>query len=182
MWIRKSIINKVAEEVYKEEGIKLDHRVGTMIESPAAVLNAAELAKDADFFSFGTNDLTQATLAFSRDDTKQLIDDYLRMGILKSNPFETIHPNVAKLMEMTVKAARKVNPNIEIGICGEHGGEPDSIAICHKLGLDYVGCAGTRIPTAVVASARAKIKEDEDNKSKVKVNVHAGAPAVAAAS
>ncbi len=130
--------------------------VGTMIEVPRAALTADEIAKDADFFSFGTNDLTQMTLGFSRDDSSKFIHDYQNHKVFDVDPFESIDVNgVGKLMEIAKQMGRSTKPNLKMGICGEHGGEPQSIQFCHELGLDYVSCSPFRVPIAKLAAARA---------------------------
>ncbi len=156
----KSIINQVAREVMGETGVVFEYTVGTMIEVPRASLLADEIAREADFFSFGTNDLTQTTLGFSRDDAEgKFMSDYLDKKILQENPFIVLdRRGVGKLMEMTVELGRKTKPDLLIGICGEHGGEPSSIEFCHQVGLNYVSCSPFRVPIARLAAAQAKIK------------------------
>ncbi|MHA1922579.1 MAG: putative PEP-binding protein, partial [Candidatus Heimdallarchaeota archaeon] len=162
--IRK-VIDRVAEEVFSDTGIIVDYLVGTMIEVPRAALTAGDIAsgdKGAEFFSFGTNDLHQMTLAFSRDDAGKFIAHYLENKIMDSDPFETIdQAGTGKLMKLAVKEGREAKPGIKIGICGEQGGDPDSIVFCHKLGLDYVSCSPFRIPIARLASAQAALKDDD---------------------
>jgi pyruvate,orthophosphate dikinase len=132
-----------------------------MIEIPRAALTADEIAEIAEFFSFGTNDLTQMTFGISRDDAeKGFLIDYIQQGVLAENPFETIDENgVAKLMGMSVDMGRKVRPTLEVGICGEHGGDPKSITICHRLGLNYVSCSPFRVPIARLAAAQAALRD-----------------------
>ena len=143
----------------KKENIKLEYEVGTMIEVPRAALLADEIAKEAKFFSFGTNDLSQLTFGFSRDDAGKFLKDYYAKNIFESDPFAKLDQNgVGKLVSMAVKAARSVNPNISLGICGEHGGEASSIEFCHNNGLDYVSCSPYRVPLARLAAAQAAIK------------------------
>ncbi len=159
--LKKEILEE-AEKVFKEQGQRIDFKIGTMIELPRAALTADELAREADFFSFGTNDLTQTTLGFSRDDAGKFIKRYQDLGILGFDPFQTIdQKGVGKLMKMCLESAKPVNPSIEIGICGEQGGEPKSVEFCHKIGLDYVSCSPYRIPIARLAAAQAAIKEKE---------------------
>jgi len=136
-------------------------KVGVMMETVRACLRAGEMVKHTDFFSFGTNDLTQAVFSFSREDAEgKFLPAYLERGILKDNPFEVLDVNgVAKVMEMAVKAAREVKPDFHIGICGEHGGNPRSIEIAHKIGLTYVSCSPYRIPIARLAAAHAALNE-----------------------
>ena len=152
-------LKPVAEAVQKEKGVKVPYKFGTMIEIPRAALTAGEIAKEAEFFSFGTNDLTQTTFGFSRDDAERaFIVRYLEQKILLRNPFETIdEAGVGRLMGIAVKEGRKTRRNMEIGICGEHGGDPDSIHLCHKLGLNYVSCSPFRVPVARLAAAQAAI-------------------------
>ena len=152
-------LKPVAEDVQKEKGIRVPYKFGTMIEIPRAALVAGEIAKEAEFFSFGTNDLTQMTFGYSRDDAERhFIVRYLERKILPRNPFETIDENgVGRLMAMAVTEGRKTRKNLEVGICGEHGGDPDSIHLCHKLGLNYVSCSPFRVPVARLAAAQAAL-------------------------
>ena len=154
-------LRPVVEAVQKEKGVTVAYRFGTMIELPRAALTAGEIAADAEFFSFGTNDLTQTTFGYSRDDAERhFIVRYLERRILERNPFETIDVNgVGRLMAMAVSEGRKTRPNMEIGICGEHGGDPDSIHLCHRLNLNYVSCSPFRVPVARLAAAQAAIGE-----------------------
>jgi len=164
---QKEIIDRVAKEVMEEEGVKLKYSVGTMIEVPRAALTADKIAQIAEFFSFGTNDLTQMTFGFSRDDVGRFLPQYLKEGILKSDPFQKLDAEgVGLLMEIGVQKGRKVRKDLKIGICGEHGGEPDSVEFCHKIGLDYVSCSPFRIPIARMALAHAQLKELKEKKSK----------------
>ena len=162
--VQANVIEEEAANVMREEGIEVDYKLGTMIEVPRAALTARELARHAAFFSFGTNDLTQTTFGISRDDAeKGFLMHYIRNGILDNNPFETIDANgVGRLIELAVQAGREVRPDLEIGICGEHGGDPKSIALCHRLGLDYVSCSPFRVPIARLAAAHAALQEPED--------------------
>jgi pyruvate,orthophosphate dikinase len=152
-------LKPVADLVQKEKGIKVPYKFGTMIEIPRAALTAGEIATVAEFFSFGTNDLTQMTFGYSRDDAERhFIVKYLERKILARNPFETIDENgVGRLMALAVTEGRKTRPKLEVGICGEHGGDPDSIHLCHKLGLNYVSCSPFRVPVARLAAAQAAI-------------------------
>src|SRR5256712_5487075 len=152
-------LKPVAEDVQKEKGIRGPYKFGTMVEIPRAALVAGEIAKEAEFFSFGTNDLTQMTFGYSRDDAERhFIVRYLERKILPHNPFETIDENgVGRLMGIAVAEGRKTRPKLEVGICGEHGGDPDSIHLCHKLGLNYVSCSPFRVPVARLAAAQAAI-------------------------
>jgi pyruvate, orthophosphate dikinase len=154
------IVRRVADEVAKEKKTKFDYLVGTMIEIPRAVLVADEIARDAEFFSFGTNDLTQTTLGMSRDDSGSFLPTYIELDIVEANPFASIdQKGVGRLMEMTRDLGRKGRPGIKLGICGEHGGEPTSVKFCHRIGLDYVSCSPFRIPIARLAAAQAAISE-----------------------
>ena len=152
------IVRRVADEVAKERGIKFKYLVGTMIEIPRAALLADQIARDAEFFSFGTNDLTQTTLGMSRDDSGSFLPAYAEL-IVGSNPFATIdQKGVGRLMEITRDLGRKTRPDIKLGICGEHGGEPNSVKFCHRLGLEYVSCSPFRIPIARLAAAQAALE------------------------
>lgn len=164
--IARQLVEETAEKIMSREGARVKYKVGTMVETPRAALTAGEVAKYADFFSFGTNDLTQATFAFSRDDAEgKFMPLYLTMKILKDNPFEKLDPyGVARLMKIAVEDGRKTNPSLKVGICGEHGGEPSSIEICNKLGLDYVSCSPFRVPVARLAAAQAVLKEEMEAK------------------
>ncbi|MEY2481292.1 MAG: pyruvate, orthophosphate dikinase [Verrucomicrobiota bacterium] len=154
------IVHRVAHEVAKETKTKLDYLVGTMIEIPRAALVADEIARDAEFFSFGTNDLTQTTLGMSRDDSGSFLPAYAELDIVDANPFASIdRKGVGRLMEMTRDLGRKTRPDIKLGICGEHGGEPASVKFCHRLGLDYVSCSPFRVPIARLAAAQAALEE-----------------------
>jgi len=157
--IKKDVIEKVHEEVKKEKGVDVPYKFGTMIEVVRACLVADELAGICDFFSFGTNDLTQATFSFSRDDAEnKFLPYYLENKILEVNPFEKLDvKGVGALIEIAVEKGRKVNKNLKIGICGEHGGDPDSIMFLHKAGLDYVSASPYRILIARLAAAQASI-------------------------
>jgi pyruvate,orthophosphate dikinase len=157
----KAELEPVAKQVQEEKGVKVHYKFGTMIEIPRAALTAGEIAEDAEFFSFGTNDLTQTTFGFSRDDAEgKFIGRYLEQEILPRNPFETIDSGgVARLMAIAVKEGRATRKDLEVGICGEHGGDPESIKICHDLGLDYVSCSPYRVPVARLAAAQAALSE-----------------------
>ena len=153
------IVRRVADEVTKERGTKFKYLVGTMIEIPRAALLADQIARDAEFFSFGTNDLTQTTLGMSRDDSGSFLPAYAELDIVGSNPFATIdQKGVGRLMEITRDLGRKTRPHIKLGICGEHGGEPNSVKFCHRLGLEYVSCSPFRIPIARLAAAQAALE------------------------
>jgi pyruvate,orthophosphate dikinase len=153
------IVHRVAAEVAKEKKTKFNYLVGTMIEIPRAALVADEIAKDAEFFSFGTNDLTQTTLGMSRDDSGSFLPAYAELDIVPNNPFASIdQKGVGRLMEITRDLGRESRPKIKLGICGEHGGEPSSVKFCHKLGLDYVSCSPFRVPIAKLAAAQAALE------------------------
>ena len=159
----KNIVVKTAEEIIKETGVDLKYEVGTMIEIPRAALTADEIAKEAEFFSFGTNDLTQMTFGFSRDDASKFLNDYYKKKILEQDPFATIdQEGVGKLVAMAAELGRKTRPSIHLGICGEHGGDPKSIEFCHKVGLDYVSCSPYRVPVARLAAAIAAINNKSE--------------------
>ena len=145
----------------EEEAPEIEYHCGTMIELPRAALRADEIAEYADFFSFGTNDLTQTTLGMSRDDAEgKFLTFYLEDGVIEENPFEMLDQNgVGDLMRIAVERGRSVKPDIKLGICGEHGGEPKSVEFCHGLGLDYVSCSPYRVPLARLAAAQAVLKE-----------------------
>ena len=159
--LHRETLEAVAAEVLEEQGLTVNYKFGTMIEIPRAALTAYEIAEHAQFFSFGTNDLTQTTFGISRDDAeKGFLIDYIQRGLLPENPFETIDEHgVAKLMEIAVQFGRNARPDLEVGICGEHGGDPKSIAICHRLGLNYVSCSPYRVPIARLAAAQAALRE-----------------------
>ncbi|HUO15161.1 MAG TPA: pyruvate, phosphate dikinase [Verrucomicrobiae bacterium] len=151
-----AIVRRVAEEVFKEKGTKIDYMVGTMIELPRAALVADEIAKEAEFFSFGTNDLTQTTFGFSRDDVNKVLPTYLGEGILKQDPFAALDQDgVGQLVKMATERGRKTRSNLKVGICGEHGGEPSSVEFCYRTGLNYVSCSPFRVLTARLAAAQA---------------------------
>ncbi|MDR3557294.1 MAG: pyruvate, phosphate dikinase [Syntrophobacteraceae bacterium] len=162
---QRSALEAVAKDVMEEWEMKVNYKFGTMIEVPRAALTADEMAEYAEFFSFGTNDLTQMVFGISRDDAeKGFLIDYIRDGILPENPFESIDEHgVAKIMRMAVEAGRKTRPELEVGICGEHGGDPKSIGICHHLGLNYVSCSPFRVPIARLAAAQVALKERRQN-------------------
>ncbi len=154
----KKLVVETADAEIAASGIELDYEVGTMIEIPRAALTADEVAKEADFFCFGTNDLTQMTFGFSRDDSGKFLSAYYDSKILENDPFAKLDQNgVGKLMEMTIKLGKPVNPKLHVGICGEHGGDPSSVEFCHKIGLDYVSCSPFRVPIARLAAAQAAI-------------------------
>lgn len=156
---QKSIIDKTAEQVFAERNDKIDYKVGTMIEIPRAALTAHRIATAAEFFSFGTNDLTQMTFGYSRDDVAKFLPMYIDKGILKNDPFAVLDQNgVGQLVEMATQRGREIRADLKCGICGEHGGEPSSVKFCHKVGLDYVSCSPFRVPIARLAAAQAAIE------------------------
>ncbi len=159
---QREILDAEIRAVFEEQSLEFEYKVGTMIEIPRAALTAAQMAEVAEFFSFGTNDLTQTTFGISRDDAEQgFLMSYIRSGILPSNPFDTIdRDGVGQLIDMAVRTGRQVRPDIETGICGEHGGDPASIALCHELGLSYVSCSPFRVPIARLAAAHAVLEEN----------------------
>ncbi|MBR2809039.1 MAG: pyruvate, phosphate dikinase, partial [Erysipelotrichaceae bacterium] len=155
----KDIVVRVADEVIKENGVDLKYHVGTMIEIPRAALLADEIATEAEFFSFGTNDLTQMTFGFSRDDAGSFLNDYYERKIYEQDPFQKLDQHgVGKLVEMAATLGKKTRPDIKLGICGEHGGDPASISFCHRVGLTYVSCSPFRVPIARLAAAQAAIE------------------------
>lgn len=155
-------IRKTAEEVFQEMGIRVEYKVGTMIEVPRAALTADRIASGAEFFSFGTNDLTQMTFGYSRDDIASFLPIYLEKKILKVDPFRVLdQKGVGRLVQMATESGRKIRPELKVGICGEHGGEPSSVKFCHRVGLNYVSCSPFRVPVARVAAAQAVIEEQK---------------------
>jgi len=169
MKMQEDIVRSTIETVFEERGDKIDYMVGTMIEVPRAALVADEIAKSAEFFSFGTNDLTQMTFGFSRDDAGKFLKVYLEKGLLKEDPFQVLdQEGVGQLVEMAVKKGKKTRRNIKLGICGEHGGEPSSIEFCHRAGLNYVSCSPFRVPIARLATAQAAIMNKRSWKKKNK--------------
>jgi pyruvate,orthophosphate dikinase len=158
--ITKAQAIKTAEEVMARFGVKLNYLIGTMIELPRAAITADEIAREADFFSFGTNDLTQMTFGFSRDDAGKFLPSYKEKGILERDPFVTIdQAGVGQLIKIGVQKGRSANPKLKVGICGEHGGEPLSVEFCHRAGLNYVSCSPYRVPIARFSAAQAVLKE-----------------------
>jgi pyruvate,orthophosphate dikinase len=158
-WLKSKLVPEI-EATMKEFGVSLKYELGTMIEIPRAVVTADEIATEADFFSFGTNDLTQMTYGFSRDDAGKFIKDYVKQKILKDDPFKSVdQTGVGKLMEMAVDLGRKTKKHLHVGICGEQGGDPDTVKFCHRIGLDYVSCSPYRVPIARLAAAQAAIEE-----------------------
>jgi len=159
--LQRELVDKVAAEVFQGKNRKVAYLVGTMIELPRAALTAEQIAREADFFSFGTNDLTQTTFGFSRDDTGRIIREYERLGILTDDPFQVMDPDgVGALVRMGTERGRRARPKLKVGICGEHGGDPASVEFCHHVGLNYVSCSPYRVPVARLAAAQAAIKEE----------------------
>jgi len=158
--LQVEIVHRVAQETQAAKKVKLNYLVGTMIEVPRGALTADEIAETAEFFSFGTNDLTQTALGMSRDDSGSFLPHYAELEIVKRNPFATIDQNgVGQLMQIAIEKGRKTRSKIKLGICGEHGGDPDSVKFCHRLGLDYVSCSPFRVPIARLAAAQAALAE-----------------------
>ncbi len=164
-YVKDEIMQEIAL-VFEERGEKLDYMIGTMIEVPRACITADEIAKEAEFFSFGTNDLTQMGFGFSRDDAGKYINDYIEKGIMEKSPFDVIdRKGIGRLMEIAIELGKKTRPDIKLGICGEHGGDPSSVEFCHSLGLQYVSCSPYRVPIARLAAAQAVLKEKMDVKN-----------------
>jgi len=160
-WLKAKLI-PVIEETMKEYGVELKYEIGTMIEIPRAAVTADEIAAEAEFFSFGTNDLTQMTYGFSRDDAGKFLKDYLREKIMAEDPFKSVdQKGVGKLMEMAIKLGREVNKHLNVGICGEQGGDPDTVKFCYKIGLNYVSCSPYRVPIARLAAAQAAVESEK---------------------
>jgi pyruvate,orthophosphate dikinase len=155
--IMKDLVIRIASEVQKEHKLKIEFMVGTMIELPRAAIKAKDIAKHAEFFSFGTNDLTQTTFGISRDDSGKFLNDYLDNKIFSIDPFISIDDGVGDLIKIAVEKGKSQNKNIKLGICGEHGGDPKSILFCSKTGLNYVSCSPYRVPVARLAAAQAEI-------------------------
>jgi pyruvate,orthophosphate dikinase len=165
--LQVEIIHRVAKEVMSEKKITFNYMVGTMIEVPRGALTADEIANTAEFFSFGTNDLTQTALGISRDDMGNFLLPYTENEIFKKNPFATLDQvGVGQLMQMAVEKGRKTRPDIKLGICGEHGGDPESVKFCHKIGLNYVSCSPYRVPVARLAAAQAALEEAKASETK----------------
>ena len=155
---QRQVAVETAEAVMKKQGVRVKYLVGTMIEIPRAALMADRIAEVAEFFSFGTNDLTQMTFGYSRDDAGKFLPDYLAKKILPSEPFQTLdQEGVGQLVVMGIERGRKSRPNLKVGICGEHGGDPDSIGFCHRVGMNYVSCSPFRVPIARLAAAQAAV-------------------------
>jgi len=158
---QRQVAVDTAKQVIKKTGVRVKYLVGTMIEIPRAALTADQIAEVAEFFSFGTNDLTQMTFGYSRDDAGKFLPYYLSKHILPDEPFQTLdQEGVGQLVAMGVQRGRSSRPNLKVGICGEHGGDPRSIEFCHKVGMNYVSCSPFRVPIARLAAAQAAVKED----------------------
>ncbi len=154
-----AIVRRVAEEVFAAHHARVAYTVGTMIELPRAALTADEIASHAEFFSFGTNDLTQTTLGLSRDDSPRFLPGYVDRGLLSADPFQTLDvKGVGRLVQLGVQQGRETRPDLKVGICGEHGADPASVKFCHDTGLDYVSCSSFRVPVARLAAAQAALK------------------------
>jgi len=161
LYVRREIVDEI-DQVFKEKKTRIKYMIGTMIEVPRAAVTADRIAMEAEFFSFGTNDLTQMTMGFSRDDAGKFLGDYVRHGLYDSDPFQSFDKNgCGRLVEMGIKLGRETRPNLKIGICGEHGGDPRSIDFCHKVGMNYVSCSPFRVPVARLAAAHAALKEEK---------------------
>ena len=159
---QKKICEAQKAAVEAKFGVKIDYKYGTMIEIPRAAILADKMAKTAEFFSFGTNDLTQMTFGFSRDDVGAFMPDYLANKIIDADPFNILDQSaVGYLVELGLKGGRKTRPDLKVGICGEHGGEPSSVAFCHKIGMNYVSCSPFRVPIARLAAAQAAITDEK---------------------
>jgi len=162
-------VRSVAEEIFKEKGARVEYMVGTMIELPRAALTADQIAEEAEFFSFGTNDLTQTTYGISRDDINSFLPAYLKAGIFKQDPFATLdQAGVGQLVKGAVEKGRKTRPNLKIGICGEHGGDPESVKFCHQIGMDYVSASPFRVPISRLAAAQVVVENKRKAKRKKK--------------
>ena len=156
----KNIVVETADAEIKAAGVEMEYEVGTMIEVPRAALTADKIAEEAEFFCFGTNDLTQMTFGFSRDDAGKFLDSYYKAKIYESDPFARLdQTGVGRLVELAVKEGRATRPELKCGICGEHGGDPSSVEFCHKVGLNYVSCSPFRVPIARLAAAQAALHE-----------------------
>ena len=162
--ILKDLVIRTARKVEQDKKIKLDFLIGTMIELPRAVIKAQEIAKHAEFFSFGTNDLTQTTFGISRDDSGKFLNDYLENKIFSIDPFVSIDEGVKDLVKLAALNGKKTNKKIKLGICGEHGGDPKSIDFCSTIDLDYISCSPYRVPIARLAAAQSELKKKIQNK------------------
>jgi len=172
LWILEQATRRVADELIKKSGTKLAYLVGTMIELPRAALLADEIAEVAEFFSYGTNDLTQTTMGLSRDDAGRFLPDYVdekKAGVFAADPFQSLDTKgVGMLMRWGLEKGRKTRPKLKIGICGEHGGDADSVKFCHSIGMDYVSASPFRVPISRLAAAQAAIEEKKSTKAKRK--------------
>jgi pyruvate,orthophosphate dikinase len=167
--LQVEVVHRVAKEVMAEKKVKLDYLVGTMIEVPRGALTADEIAQTAEFFSFGTNDLTQTCLGMSRDDSGSFLGPYQEQEIIKKNPFATIDQSgVGQLIKIAAERGNKTRPGIKLGICGEHGGDPESVKFCHRVGLTYVSCSPFRVPVARLAAAQAALEDEAAKPAKKK--------------
>ena len=167
--LMREVVDEAAKAVFEEKGATVEYMVGTMIELPRAALTADEIAKNADFFSFGTNDLTQTALGMSRDDASNFLPYYTEKGIYERDPFVSIDVDgVGVLVDIAQEKGRATNPDLKLGICGEHGGDPASIAFCESVGLDYVSCSPYRVPIARLAAAQAAIREQGEKTVELK--------------
>ncbi len=156
----RALVERIGAEVFEQMGAKVEYLIGTMIEIPRAALLSDKVAAHADFFSFGTNDLTQMTFGISRDDAGSFLGDYVQSGVLEHDPFEVLdQEGVGALVKFAVEGGRATKPGLKLGICGEHGGEPTSVEFCHRIGLDYVSCSPFRVPVARLAAAQAVLRE-----------------------
>jgi len=165
---QREVIDEVARQVMGEQGMTIDYRVGTMIELPRAALMAHDIARHADFFSFGTNDLTQTTFGLSRDDSSRFLPNYVERKIMPEDPFQVLdREGVGQLVRLGTDGGRSVKPDLKVGICGEHGGDPSSIAFCNEIGLDYVSCSPFRVPVARLAAAQATLAAKASSENKV---------------
>ena len=165
--LQVEVVQRVAKQVMEEKKVKLSYLVGTMIEVPRGALTADEIAQTAEFFSFGTNDLTQTALGMSRDDSGSFLGAYQELEIMKKNPFASIDQSgVGQLMKIAVEKGQSTRADIKLGICGEHGGDPESVKFCHRIGLNYVSCSPFRVPVARLAAAQAAIEEKRAAKKK----------------
>jgi pyruvate,orthophosphate dikinase len=172
-FLKKDVV-EVAGQVMKEKGVKVKFTVGTMIEVPRGAITADKIAEEADFFSFGTNDLTQMAYGFSRDDSGLFLRDYIQKGLFDKDPFQVLdQTGVGELMRIAVEKGRKSRKDLKLGICGEHGGEPSSVEFCHRVGLDYVSCSPYRVPIARLAAAQAVIREEREKKEARRVKARA---------
>jgi pyruvate, orthophosphate dikinase len=167
--LQVAVVHAAAKAVMAEKKVKLDYLVGTMIEVPRGALTADEIAQTAEFFSFGTNDLTQTCLGMSRDDSGSFLGPYAELEICKKNPFATIdQTGVGQLMKIAAEKGNKTRPGIKLGICGEHGGDPESVKFCHRAGLTYVSCSPFRVPVARLAAAQAALEDEAAKTAKKK--------------